>query len=197
MTERDDFIVPELLQVKVCGVCRLEKPTTEFSPMKGKCRKEGATQSYCKLCRAEYGRKRYATDPEYRKRYKLASNSWRQRNWERHWAKSILSHIRTRDLLTNLDIDYLIGLIRISTHCPDCGVKLIYPYTTGTSRPLDDNTPTVDAIEAGLKHVKGNVRIVCYPCNAGKNHSVLEDYYERCRRVAQLHPQQLERSESQ
>ncbi|RLC89071.1 MAG: hypothetical protein DRJ03_00510 [Chloroflexi bacterium] len=64
------------MRLKTCSQCRVEKPVSEFR--KRKSRKDGYC-SWCKLCHRAYEKKRYANQPDIRRRAISRSRS----NYER------------------------------------------------------------------------------------------------------------------
>lgn len=165
-------------KTKTCSKCKVEKPLEGF--YKQKASSDGLAP-WCKGCKK-------LGDKEYRNTHKDGIAARKAEcylaNKDEILAKQRIKHranpyikmandanARARKEGNPSDItpEYLQSLDQGC--CASCGCG----FEVGKNLPLP-NSWSVDAIIAGLGHIRGNLAIICRRCNVSKNDSTLDEY---------------------
>jgi hypothetical protein len=171
-------------KTKICGQCKKELSTSEFSESPEK--KDGFTWN-CHKCRREnwktnqeYNRKKHKESYE---KNKEGINKQRKkvRREKSHRAFSLDSRARHRNegYKINITIDELEILAKNTTNCPICSVKLDYSVGTKNNR-AQKNSPSLDRINNEKILNKNNIWIICYNCNSTKRNRTMEEFIKYC-----------------
>jgi hypothetical protein len=177
---------------KTCNVCGITKLRSEFSRLR---KDKDYRLAYCKACRRERNRNRYATDPKYRRRVRGAVKRWtdnnkgavaeRTRRWRTSagWANRKLSTIRhnagTKGVKVSITSAYLRELLESQNgRCVLTGRPLQV-----TPSPENPNALSVDRIDWRKGYVPGNVRLVTWQANSARGRGADKDLIKFCEDV--------------
>lgn len=149
---------------KVCGI-RLTDDN-RYSAGKNKRR-------YCKKCFCDAKRMRYRED--HPKKPLLKDNVTRQ------WCHATIGHHKHGGFDLDFSIDELEDVAKTTTHCPICGVPLLWGRGYGNHA----NRPTLDRYDNRSGHETGHdhVWIICAKCNRTKSDRSMSDFVAYCKRV--------------
>lgn len=171
---------------KRCTKCKTEKPLDQFQKAKGY--KDGY-QTWCKRCKYENSRKWLKDNPDRQKKAAEASAKWyeikgreyhwdyrnenreRVREYQRRYCEQNLEtrresyrrrRLQVRTGETDITVEWLRKLRRITTHCELCGVEL----TSTNHHDFDfGDLDHIIPINIGGRHITSNVRFICHLCN--------------------------------
>lgn len=146
----DTTPLPLADQSKVCSVCSVRKPLTDFYAHKG-CR-QGVRPS-CKKCVIA----RPGKNSNLR--------AWRAANPE----KALLSAAANRANMYGLPFDLTLADIVIPERCPVFGTPM-----GAIGGPRGPDTPSLDRIAPERGYVRGNVEVISWEANRLKNSATLE-----------------------
>ena len=114
----------------------------------------------------------------------LESNRQRRKKYYHHvWAvATIYNHVR-KDMIVEFDVSWLEAKALSTPCCELCGGELRWePSDMG--RGLHPDTPTLDRLCNEKILTIDNIMILCNSCNAGKGAQSLDEYIDKCTRIA-------------
>lgn len=131
-------------QMKTCFECELRLPFDEFSyNPNGRDKK----RPYCKCCEAAKA-KIYSDQPDR------------------------VEQIKDTDDGT-ITIAVLSSLLRETSHCSHCGVRMTQSYpVTPSNKTIDHDVP----LSRGGKHTINNISVMCLGCNSSKQARTLDEF---------------------
>jgi len=148
------------VKIKVCGVCKIGKPYSEFTFRKLK--SGNKTLKYlCRDC-SKLKARRLRSNPIYKANEHKAQRLNRRNNPEKEMLHRTEQRARKLNLEFNLDLSDII----IPNICPLLEIPLF--ITIGKA---GDNSPSLDRIQPKLGYVKGNVRVISRMANIMKAHA--------------------------
>jgi len=112
-------------------------------------------------------------------------DKWRHENRHREWARLTISAHRRKGYLVTFTREWLQELAKKTTHCFLCDIEL--NFNKKKSRCPQSDSPSLDRVDREPILTEDNIAIMCYACNTGKGVGTLDEYIERCKRIARKH----------
>lgn len=173
--------------VKVCPLCKAEKPLVEFysSP-----KYDGGFSAYCKPCTAiknkehrnaerdlAYARKSYAKNPEkYRARTMSNNHKMREEHPAKYRTKKFFDVYR-KNVASDVTREYIQSLFEQATKCECCGKVLHLTYQPRDGRRFRTNpdAPSIDRVDNRKGYTRDNIAVICWECNFRKTNLTIDD----------------------
>jgi hypothetical protein len=106
----------------------------------------------------------------------------KRQNYHAHWSYSTIDRHERRGMVVEFTKEWLEQKARETQCCELCGDELRWEPVG--FKGMYPNTPTLDRVSNEKVLTTENVMILCNSCNAGKGVQSLDEYIDKCKRIA-------------
>lgn len=182
---------------KVCSVCQIEKPASDFY-----INDQGSVPrlySRCRQCCAIVRNARYAENLEANRAYQKAYREKHVEKFNRRvseWrrsdpARTIIARAKHRAKKIGIEFSITVNdILPLPTHCPVLGIPLKMGTRSKGSAYIEAGCYSLDRIDSSKGYVPGNVVIMSFRANSIKNDATPEEIHALSRWIASVTEEQ-------
>jgi len=116
----------------------------------------------------------------------IYEKEYRERHPHRMWARNTLHDHKRDGCDIQISLDELTAIAEKSTHCPYCGVRMLY---CPKNIPVW-NSPTLDRRDNENVIRADNIDIICLDCNKAKVNWTKEEFVSFCRDIVEAYDEE-------